>query len=113
MKGYISIKVPEPVTPESLYALMQSEGKFELPYDIHGSGIMQTIRFPLKGNNIIQIAARKKSIALSTTKASHLKDMGLMALTDGWSTLLDSSVKDNQQLLEEIAAEIRRITGGK
>ena len=113
MKGYIGIKTPEPVTVEGLFDLMQREGKFELPFEIHGKGFMQTIRFPLRNNNIVQIAARKKSISLSTAKASNLQDTALWALTDGWSDFFDTSVKDNQALLESISDEIRRLTGGK
>jgi hypothetical protein len=113
MKGYIGIKTPELVTVEGLYELMQREGKFELPYNLQGKGIMQTIAFPLKGNNIIQIAARKKSISVSVAKANQLKDVALWAVTNGWSDVLDSSARDNQELLEDIAAEIRRITKGK
>jgi hypothetical protein len=113
MKGYIGIKTPEEVTIEGLYALMQQEGKFELPYEIHGTGIAQTIRFPLKGNNVLQVAARKKSISLSITKANQLKDVALWAVTNGWSDVFDSSAKDNQELLKDTAAEIKRITGGK
>jgi hypothetical protein len=113
MKGYIGIKTPEEVTIESLYELMQREGKFELPYEIHGKGMMQCIHFPLKGNNVMQIAARKKRISLSIAKASQLKDVAVWAVTDGWSSVFDRSAKDNQELLEDTAAEIRRITGGK
>ena len=113
MKGVIGIKTPEKVTIEGLYELMQREGNFELPYETHGKGIMQTIRFPLYGNNIIQVAAQGKSISVSVTKASNLKDIGVNALTNGWSNVFDSSRKDNHLLVEEIAAEIRRITGGK
>lgn len=113
MKGYIGIKTPQEVTIEGLHELMQREGKFELPYEIHGKGMMQTIQFPLKGNNVMQVAARKKSISLSITKANQLKDVAIWAVTDGWSSVFDSSAKDNQGLLEDTAAEIRRITGGK
>ena len=113
MKGFITIKAPEPLTTDELYELMQREGKFELPYDIQGNGIMRQIRFPLKGNNIIQIAAGKKTINVVTAKASIAKDAGLSVLTGGWSDVLDSSKKDNQAILEAIAVEIRRLTGGK
>jgi len=113
MKGYIGIKTPEEFTIESLYELMQREGTFELPYEIYGKGMMQTIRFPLKGNNVMQIAARKKSISLSITKENQLKDVAIWAVSKGWSTVFDSSKKDNQELLKDTAAEIKRITGGK
>ncbi|MDR1961207.1 MAG: hypothetical protein LBQ16_02890 [Gracilibacteraceae bacterium] len=113
MKGYVGIKTPEEYTVESLYELMQREGKFELPYEISGQGMMQTIQFPLNGNNVIQIAARKKSISVSVAKANKLKDVAIWAITDGWSDVFDRSKKDNQGLLETVAAEIRRITSGK
>jgi hypothetical protein len=113
MKKYIGIKTPEDFTVESLYELMQREGKFELPYEIHGKGVTQTIRFPLKGNNVMQVAVRKKSIGLSITKANQLKDVGIWAVTNGWSTVFDSSGRDNQELLRDTATEIKRITGGK
>jgi vacuolar-type H+-ATPase catalytic subunit A/Vma1 len=113
MKGYITIKTPQPVTVEGLYDLMQRQGTFELPYELHGKGMMQTIRFPLKGNNAMDIGARKNSITLAITKVSMLKDIGLSVLTDQWSSVLDTSKKDNQELLEDTAAEVRRITGGK
>ena len=113
MKGFITIKTPEPVTTDGLYELIQSEGKFELPYDIQGKGMMRQIRFPLQGNNVIQVAANKKTINVVTAKANIAKDAGLSVLTGGWSDVLDSSKKDNQALLEAVAAEIRRLTGGK
>ena len=113
MKGYVGIKTPEEVTIEGLYDLMKREGTFELPFEIHGKGMMQTICFPLKGNNMLQIAARKKSISVQTAKASQLKDVALWAVTNGWSDLFDSSRKDNDEMVQDIAAEIRRLTGGK
>jgi len=113
MKGYITIKTPDNHTTEELYELMQREGKFDLPYELQGSGIMQKIQFPLKGNNVIQVAARKTNINVVTAKGSMAKDIGLHVLTDGWSSILDSSKKDNQAMLESIAKEVRRLTGGK
>ena len=113
MKGFITVKTPEPFETDSLYELMQREGKFELPYDIQGKGMMRQIRFPLAGNNVIQIGANKKTINIVTAKASIAKDIGMSVLTRGWSDVMDSSKKDNQTLLEDIAAEIRRLTGGK
>jgi len=113
MKGFIAIKTPEEHTTDDLYELMQREGKFDLPYEIKGSGMMRHIRFPLKGNNVIQVAAGKKRINVTTAKDSMVKDVGLHALTGGWSSILDTSKKNNQAVLENIAAEIRRLTGGK
>ena len=113
MKGFIAIKTPDNHTTEELYELMQREGKFDLPYELQGSGMMQKIQFPLKGNNVIQIAASKTRINVVTAKGSMAKDVGLHALTGGWSSILDSSKKDNQAILESVAAEVRRLTGGK
>lgn len=113
MKGFITIKTPESHTTEELYELMRSEGKFDLPYDLQGKGMMQHIRFPLKGNNVLQVAASKKTINVVTNKDSILKSAGLSALTNGWSDILDTSKKDNQGLLEDVAAEVRRLTNGK
>ena len=113
MKGFITIKTPEVFDIDKLYELMKSEGKFELPYDIQGKGMMRQIRFPLKDNNVIQVGASKKKINIVTAKASMAKDIGMSALTGGWSDVMDTSKKDNQAILEEIAAEIRRLTGGK
>lgn len=113
MKGFIAIKTSDPYTTEEIYELMKREGKFELPYELHGSGMLQHVRFPLKGNNVIQVAASKKSINVVTSKASMAKDIGLSALTNGWSDVFDRSKKDNQGLLEDIAAEVRRLTNGK
>lgn len=113
MKGFIAIKTPDNHTTEGLYELMRREGKFNLPYELQGSGMMQRIQFPLNGNNVIQVAAGKKTINVVTAKGSMVKDIGLHVLTDGWSTILDSSKKDNQAILESVAAEIRRLTGGK
>ena len=113
MKGFITIKTPDNHTTEELLALMQQQGKFDLPYELTGSGMMQRIQFPLKGNNCIQVAASKTTINLTINKQSALKNLGLSVLTDGWSDILDKSKKDNQGVLEEIAAEVKRITGGK
>lgn len=113
MKGFIAIKTPDDHTTEELYALMQSEGKFDAPFELQGKGMMQKIQFPLTGNNVIQVAASKKNINVVTAKGSMAKDIGLHAITGGWSSILDRSKKDNQAALENIAAEIRRLTGGK
>lgn len=113
MKGFITIKTPDNHTTEELHALMQREGKFDLPYEIQGKGMMQRVQFPLKGNNVIQVAANKTTINVVTAKGSMAKSFGLSVLTNGWSDILDSSKKDNQALLEDIAAEIRRLTNGQ
>lgn len=113
MKGFITVRTPDEYTTEELYALVQREANFALPYELTGSGKMQRIQFPLKGNNVIQVAASKKTINVVTNKGSMTKDVGLDAITGGWSSILDSSKKKNQEMLEEIAAEIRRVTGGK
>lgn len=113
MKGFIGIKTPDEYTIEKLYELIEREGNFALPYELVGKGKMQRIQFPLSGNNVIQIVAAKKTINVATAKGSMTKDLGLHAITGGWSSVLDSSKKKNQDILEDIAAEICRVTGGK
>ena len=109
----ISITTPEFVAIDDLYALMRREGKFAQPFSLQGEGATARIEFPLEGNNLIRITAEGRVIQVSTTKENWWKDIGLRRLTRQWTNILDSSLRDHQPLLEDVAKEIRRITGGR
>ena len=113
IQSNIKITAPEAVSISRLYNLIQSEGEFELPYALGDDGAIEYIIFPLDGNNVIKVTAEGRSIQVFTTKENWWLNIGLRQLTRQWTNILDSYEGDYQPLLENIAAEIRRITGGE
>ena len=109
----IRITVAEPVTVTALHEIMQRDGDFDTPYTFLDEGAIEYIVFPLAGNDIIKIAVDGRVIKVYTTKENWWQDIGLRQLTHGWTNILDSYQGNYQPLLEDIAAEIRRLTGGK
>ena len=109
----IKISVPENITVAELYDMMQAGGEFELPYALGEEGAIEYILFPLDGNNVIKVTAEGREIQVYTTKDNWWRDIGTRQLTRQWSNIIDSYEGDYQPLLENIAAEIRRLTGGE
>ena len=110
--SHITITLPEPITVAELYTIMENDGEFELPHTLSVDGAIEYITFPLGGNDVIKITTANGKIEVFTTKDSWWEDHGYRLLTRGWSNILDSYQGDYQPLLEDIAAEIRRITNG-
>ena len=109
----IKVTVPEAISIGELYERMQDEGEFVAPYEFGGEGAMEYIIFPLDGNNIIKVTADDRVIQVYTAKENWWQDIGLRQLTRQWRNILDSYQGDYQPLFEDIAAEIRKITGGE
>ena len=109
----IKVTVPEAISIVELYDRMQDEGEFAALYELGSEGVIEYIIFPLDGANIIKVTAEDRVIQVYTAKENWWQDIGFRQLTRQWSNILDSYQGKYQPLLEDIAAEIRRITGGE
>jgi hypothetical protein len=110
---FIKIDAKKSYTLEELYAVLKEKGQFE-----SGSPELKKIVgipcivFPGAGGYCNQVTVRKNKITIGQTPDSAKgvgKYVGLSALTDGWSSVLNMGNSKNAAVMETIGREIERL----